>query len=86
MTKMTLDEAIKVLDKKTRRQALEKYDNISEACDTAIELVLNALKEKGDLIFEEICNKNAEGGDDEIVVIEIKTLKEIIHDILGVNI
>ena len=83
---MTLDEAIKLLDVKTRKEELVKYDNISDACESATELVLSALRDTGVWIFEEICSKNLEGKDDEIVVIEIDTLKEIIHDILGVNI
>lgn len=82
--KMNLDEAIKILDISTRKETLSKYSNIAEANDTAISIVLDALKNKGETLFEEICNRNAEGKDDEIVVIETKVLKEIIHDILGV--
>jgi len=82
--KMNLDEAIKILDISTRKETLSKYSNIAEANDTAISIVLDALKNKGEALFEEICNRNAEGKDDEIVVIETKVLKEIIHDILGV--
>lgn len=81
MNDMTLNEAIEILDISTRREALKRYGNISEANDKAITLVLDALKKKSETIFEEICSKNAEGKDDEIVVIETKILK----DILGVK-
>ena len=82
---MTLDEAIKVLDISSRKEALKRYNNIAEANDTAIRTVLDALKNKGEVLFDEICSKNAEGKDDEIIVIETKVLREIIHDILGVS-
>lgn len=81
MNEMTLNEAIEILDISTRREALKRYGNIAEANDKAITLVLDALKKKSETIFEEICSKNAEGKDDEIVVIETKILK----DILGVK-
>lgn len=84
--KMTLEEAIRILDKKSRKEALEGYDNIAQANDMAIDLVLEALTGKGELIFDRICSNNLEGDDDELVVIEITTLKEIINDVIGVKV
>lgn len=83
---MTLEEAVLVLDGNTRKKELAKYENINEACNTAISLVLGALKDKGDLIFDAICHKNMEGNDDELVVIEVETLREIIKECLGVQV
>ena len=83
--KMPLEEAIRILRKESRKDALAGYDNIAKANDMAIEAVLEALTDKGELIFDRICSKNLEGEDDEIVVIEISTLKEIINDIIGVT-
>ena len=83
--KMTLEEAIQILKKDSRKEALARYDNIAKANDMAIEIVLEALTDKGELIFDRICSSNLEGEDDEILVIEIKTLKEIINDIIGVK-
>lgn len=84
--KMTLEEAIRILDKKTRKEALGARDNIAQSTDMAIDLVLEALTGKGELIFDRICSNNLEGDDDELVVIEVKTLKEIINDIIGVKV
>ena len=83
--KMPLEEAIRILRKESRKEALAGYDNIAKANDAAIETVLEALTDKGELIFDRICSKNLEGEDDEIVVIEISTLKEIINDFIGVK-
>ena len=93
---MTLSEAIDVLDGKTRKEALAKYENINQACNTAIDIVLGKLRDfwhatsvlnrsVADELYEDICAENLEGKDDELVVIETSALRRIIDQVLGVE-
>ena len=88
---MELSNAIRLLDKNTRVSEVSKYvesGNVSEAYDTAIEVIIDAINEEKSMlndIFKSILEDNIEE-DDGVIVITTARIKKIFYEKSGINV